>query len=121
MPGPTLSTTDAGLPSLLLLLLLQLGLEALDLPAQVGDDVRVLRDAVGHVQQVALDLVAGRGQGQGQPVAPGRTRFPGRVYTRDTRAVPPGTFKSAPFSLEKEGGLTPAGAWMGLEGGMRMS
>ena len=59
--------------SLLLLLLLHLGLGVLDLPAQVGDDVRVLRDVVGHIQQVALDLVAGRGQGQGQLAAPRRT------------------------------------------------
>lgn len=47
---------DAGLASLLFLPL-NLGLEALDLAAQVGDDARVLRDVVGHGQQVALDLV----------------------------------------------------------------
>ena len=39
--------------------------EVLDLPAQVGDDVCVLCDVVGHAQQVTLDLVAGRNQGQG--------------------------------------------------------
>lgn len=60
----TLCIPDAGFSSLLLLRL-NFGLEALDLPAQVGDDVRVLRDAVGHVQQIALHLVGGtHGQGQ---------------------------------------------------------
>lgn len=54
--GCTLCGPDAGLASLLFLPL-NLGLEALDLPAQVGDDARVLRDVVGHGQQIALDLV----------------------------------------------------------------
>ena len=48
--GPTLCVLDPGFSSLLLLLLLNFGLEVLDLPAQVGDDVRVLCDVVGHVQ-----------------------------------------------------------------------
>lgn len=69
LAGPALGSTswvpDAGLPFLLLLLPLDLGLEALDLPAQVGDDVRVLGDVVGHAQQVALDL-RGQDTGQGQ-------------------------------------------------------
>lgn len=65
MLGSTLRIPAAGVASLVRLPRLQLGLEALDLPAQVGDDVRVLRDAEGHVQQVALDL-GGRGQGHGQ-------------------------------------------------------
>lgn len=63
--GPTLSIPAARLAPPLPLLPLHLGLEALDLPAQVGDDVRVLRDVVGHAQQVTLDLVAGRDRGQG--------------------------------------------------------
>ena len=58
--GPTLSIPAARLAPPLPLLPLHLGLEALDLPVQVGDDVRVLRDVVGHAQQVTLDLVAGR-------------------------------------------------------------
>lgn len=63
--GPTLSIPAARLAPPLPLLPLHLGLEALDLPAQVRDDVHVLRDVVGHAQQVTLDLVAGHDQGQG--------------------------------------------------------
>lgn len=63
--GSTLCFTDTGFTSLLPLLLLNFGLEVLDLPAQVRDDVRVLCNAVGHVQQIALHLVDGtRGKGQ---------------------------------------------------------
>ena len=62
---PTLSIPAARLAPPLPLLPLHLGLEVLDLPAQVGDDVCVLCDVVGHAQQVTLDLVAGRNQGQG--------------------------------------------------------
>lgn len=55
VPGSTLCVLGARL-AFLLLLPLDFGLEALDLPAQAGDDIRVLCDVVGHGQQVALDL-----------------------------------------------------------------
>lgn len=59
--GSTLCIPGAGVASPLLLLSLSFGLEALYLPAQIRDDVRVLRDTGGRVQQVTLHLVGGGG------------------------------------------------------------
>ena len=61
----TLRIPDDRVTSFLLLLSLNFGLEVLDLPAQVANDICVLCDAVGHVQQIALHLGGGtHGQGQ---------------------------------------------------------
>lgn len=50
VPGPGFTPLPWVLPPL------HFGLEVLNLPAQVGDDARVLVEVAGHVQQVALDL-----------------------------------------------------------------
>lgn len=52
--GSTSHIPDARFTSLLHLLRLNFGFEALDLPAQVRNDVRILHDAVGHVQEIGF-------------------------------------------------------------------
>lgn len=74
--GSTSHIPDAGFTSLLHLLRLNFGFEALDLPAQVRNDVRILHDAVGHVQEIALHLVGGtHGQGQSKRELPRHERY----------------------------------------------
>ena len=60
----TLHVADVGLLALLLLLalLVDLGAKPLDLLAQLGNDVGVLGQVIGHVEQVPLHLVKHTGQ-----------------------------------------------------------
>lgn len=100
--GSTSCVPDAGLLFLLLFLPLDLGLEVLDLPVQVGDDVRVLGEVVGHAQQVALDL-RGRTWATVRPEGPPHEDMPDSdLATPETPRHPPWQFRLALVGLRKD-------------------